>query len=130
MGVQFTGICTDCGTRFAVNEGGGFFFHLLHCDNCGHEKTVGFGELGETHARYLKGLSGPYSIATAELEERMKACCKGDPLTQDVYHVEVEKHAGVCACGGQYRLDAPPRCPHCASTNYSADPKGIQVMYD
>jgi hypothetical protein len=68
MGAGISAKCLDCGSEFTVNEGGGLSFHLLRCDTCGETKGVGFGELGELHLRYLKGLPGPYSVVTAAHE--------------------------------------------------------------
>lgn len=42
--------CSKCGTKFKVSEGGGFTFHVLHCDKCGMEKRTEFNELGEIHS--------------------------------------------------------------------------------
>jgi len=47
MGYSLTAICKDCGTEFRVSEGGGFFFHLLHCDVCGKDKSITLLELGD-----------------------------------------------------------------------------------
>jgi hypothetical protein len=64
MGTVSSVKCKDCGFKFTVNEGGGFKFHLLHCDRCGESKAVVFDELGDMHWRYLKGRGGSsyYSI--------------------------------------------------------------------
>ena len=35
MGTQTSHVCRSCGTRFSVQDGGGFFFDELHCDACG-----------------------------------------------------------------------------------------------
>ena len=53
--------CLDCGEKFEIEHGGGFFFHLLRCDKCGKTESIGFDKLGELHLQYLKGLPGPYS---------------------------------------------------------------------
>ena len=49
MGSIFGVICDNCGHKFEVNCGGGFIFHLLHCDKCGKEKSILFEESGEAH---------------------------------------------------------------------------------
>ena len=66
VGSKYGAICGACGRKFSVSEGGGFTFHLLRCDRCGATREMSFEELGEVHLRYLKGLPGPYAIASAE----------------------------------------------------------------
>ncbi len=31
-------------------------------------------------------------------------------------HAEIESFAGKCACGGNFRVNAAPRCPKCRSS--------------
>jgi len=45
----------------------------------------------------------------------MKEEYPGDPITEDEYHLKIEKLLGKCKCGGQYSFDAPIRCPECKS---------------
>ena len=33
----------------------------------------------------------------------------------------VEKFAGLCLCNGQYKINAPVRCPNCKSLNLKLD---------
>lgn len=127
MGQGCTAICKDCGNEFTANIGGGFFFHLLHCHRCGKEKFVGFDELGEIHLRYIKGLSGPYCMASASMDENIQNNYQGKPLSEKEYHTEVEKYAGNCECGGKFKFNAKPRCPACKSQNYDAID---HVLYD
>lgn len=42
MGQSFDAVCTKCGAFFTARFGGGFMFHLLHCDRCGREKVMNF----------------------------------------------------------------------------------------
>ena len=35
-----------------------------------------------------------------------------------------------CGCGGEFKLDAPPRCPSCHSTDLTRDPDGEEYLYD
>ena len=81
-----------CGAITTVHYGGGFRFHLLRCDKCGDDKTIGFEVLGEIHARYQQG---------APREE---------------YYYEVEGFSDKCNCGGIFTFNAPPRCRKCRST--------------
>lgn len=105
MGYSEGVICTACGHRFIRSEGGGFAFDLLHCDRCGRERRV---------PREQVRTRGRRPVTTAE-----------DPSLS----IE-ERLAGRCPCGGQFRLDAPARCPKCRSDEYQSDPEGYQVMYD
>ena len=102
MGHVFQATCKECGTRFEASEGGGFHFVLLHCNQCGETASVGFDQLRKVHKKYLR---------------------KGEDFNPwkpkpTGYAKEVEKIAGACECGGQYEMDAPPRCPKCRSANY------------
>jgi hypothetical protein len=130
MGTEYGAICKKCHTRFRVSEGGGFMFHLLHCDKCGKPKSLSFVEIGEPHLRYLKGLSGPYSIATQEHDKNVQETYPGEPLSEAEYNLAIEKLAGKCGCGGYFKLDAPPRCPKCKSPDFKKDPKGNELLYD
>ena len=128
MGHRARAKCLDCGASFTVNQGGGFAFHLLRCDKCGKTKTVGFDQLGEVHDRYLKGLPGPYCVATSEHDKLVREQVDVAPLSEEDYHRAVEKIAGKCKCGGQYVFDASPRCPKCQSEHIREG--GITAMYD
>ena len=130
MGTLYSAICNDCGAKFQVSEGGGFIFHLLRCDKCGSCKSINFESLGDIHKKYIKGLAVPYSTATAEKDNYIKKNYPGEPIGQQEYHREVEKIAGICKCGGQYKFNAPPRCPNCKSVNIINDPEGRMICYD
>lgn len=130
MGSSRDVICESCGHRFQASEGGGFFFHLLHCDRCGREKSVGFDELGDAHLRYVKGLSGPWTVGTMELDKHIQENYPAQPLTEDEYSSVIEQTAGSCDCGGGYQMEAPPRCPVCRSVEFREDPSGTTAMYD
>jgi hypothetical protein len=115
MGAQSPAKCLDCQKKFTVSRGGGFSFHLVRCGECGKTKGIQFDELGELHLRYLKGLPGPYSIATAEHDASVRQDATVEPIDEDQYHEGIDAMAGECRCGGRYSLDAPPRCPKCRS---------------
>ena len=125
-------ICRACGAHFTVRSGGGFFFDLLHCERCGANHSVGHGELGDIHLGFVKGLVGPYAVARASLDRRIKADYPGEPLTRDEYHTRVEATLEPCTCGGRFRYEAPARCPGCGSTGkqWDEDPAAGLMMYD
>jgi len=128
MGQKYFATCNSCGTKFAMNIGGGFIFHLLHCNLCGEEKEIGFDELGEIHLRYIKGLDVPYCIATSESDAHIQKYYPGKPLSDAEYHSMVEEYAGKCNCGGMYKFEAKPRCPSCKSADYTMGE--CEVFYD
>ena len=130
MGTLYLAICNDCGEKFEVSEGGGFSFHLLKCSKCGAGKSIGFDSLGEIHKKYIKGLSVPYSMATAKKDYDIQKNYRGTPITEQEYHQEIEKIAGNCKCGGKYQFKAPSRCPNCKSANIAHDPDGRMICYD
>ncbi len=128
MGHGTSAVCRKCGAEFQANEGGGFFFHLLHCDQCGREKAVSFAKLGKLHERYVKGLSVPYCIASMARDSAIQAREDIEPMTAAEYRLAVEKKLRKCRCGGRYRFDALGRCPKCRSTEW--DPSGGSCCYD
>ena len=130
MGCEYKASCKECGKRFRVREGGGFTFHLLHCNKCGNERSIGFEKLGEIHYRYLKGLSGPYSVATSSSDRLIQQNFTGTPLSEEEYQASVENIVGKCKCGGQFEFNAPLRCPKCKSTNLNVDLEKPSLYYD
>ena len=116
MGSLRGAICRICGTRFTVRSGGGFYFDLLHCDQCGMAKSFAHDEMGEVHLRFVKGLPGPYALARSAMDRRIQTEYTGAPLSRDEDHAAVEATPDPCRCGGRFRYDAPPRCPGCRST--------------
>ena len=129
MGCEFETKCCDCGSVFLASHGGGFFFHLVRCDRCGETKSIGFDELGDLHERYLKGLEGPYCIASSEHDKHIREHSPLEPIREDEYNRGIDKLAGKCGCGGKYLLDAPVRCPECRSTNLEEGEEPL-IMYD
>jgi hypothetical protein len=129
VGAVYGATCRSCGHRFEVSGGGGFLFHLLRCDRCGSGKSMAFDDIGEPHLRYLKGLPGPYSMATADHDEAVRNTYQGEPLTESEYKSTVEGMAGSCKCGGSYRFDALPRCPECRSLDIELD-REPEILFD
>ncbi len=129
MGMAYKALCRRCGAKFNVREGGGFVFHLLHCDQCGREKSVYVNELGEIHNRYIKGLSIPFSSHTASYDRHIQETYEGESITKEQYNYEVESVAGKCECGGNFRLDAKARCPQCKSADFE-DTGEVELNYD
>lgn len=117
MGSQYGVICKDCGKKSMVSKGGGFTFHLLHCNKCGDEKEISFDELGDIQIRYEKRFN-------TEVEK------EAETLTEKEYQKLVEQFAGKCKCGGKYKFNAPPRCFHCKSKNIEFDHDNPGLMYD
>jgi hypothetical protein len=130
VGNSYGAICRKCGGRFEVREGGGFAFHLLHCTKCGEEKTVRFDELGEIHAAYLKGLQGPYAVATSEHDADVRNTFPGEAIGEKEYHKQVEAFAGNCQCSGRYTFRAKPACPGCGAKAFDKDPDANHRCYD
>ncbi|MGZ7162385.1 MAG: hypothetical protein ACXVI8_07020 [Halobacteriota archaeon] len=121
MEAEYRARCLHCGHTFSVRQGGGFAFHLLHCDTCGEDVSIGFDELGEAHLRYSKGLPGSYCAASSCFDREIPERYPGTPLSEEEYHKIVEQIAGGCSCGGSFTFDAPPRCPRCRSKELEHD---------
>jgi predicted Zn-ribbon and HTH transcriptional regulator len=130
MGCSYQVKCCDCEAEFMVDEGGGMSFQLLRCDQCGDIKWVSFDELGELHLRYLKGLSGPYCIASAEYDREVREYAPMEPITEEEYHAGIEAMMKPCECGGKLTFNAPARCPECRSTKFEEIDGGSCICYD
>jgi hypothetical protein len=132
MGSASGFICKACATRFTIQNGGGFYFDLLHCDACGEATTLGHQELGDIHLRFVKGLPGPYAVSRAAMDRKIQREYPGEPIGRDEYHALAEATLEPCNCGGRFRYDAPPRCPECHSLQeqWDRDPNAPSMMYD
>ncbi len=128
MGCNVNAKCLDCGNKFNISKGDGFFFHLLRCQLCGETKSIGFEKLGELRLQYLKGLSGPTSIPSMEYDKHIQQYARVEPISEDKYRKEVEAFAGKCKCGGNFAFNAFIRCPKCRSVRIEEG--GITMMYD
>jgi hypothetical protein len=115
-----------------MHDGGGFFFDLLYCDECGQTKGVAHKDLGDIHLGFAKGLDHPYAVARTWMDEHIQAKYRGDSLTREEYRAAAEATLDPCTCGGRFRYDAPPRCPTCRSTAdmWEPDPIGPSAFYD
>ena len=129
MGQTYIATCRKCGNLFGYSEGGGFHFHLLHCDTCGAEKTVNHKALGEIHLRFIKGLDRPYCGVSAKHDRSVQKHYRGTPISEKDYFTAIEEFAGRCACGGKYTLKASPRCSKCKSLEVDISDYSIR-MYD
>jgi hypothetical protein len=125
MGQTSNTKCLDCGQKFELDQGGGLTFLLLRCDSCGMTKAIGYDEVGDLHLQYIKGLPGPYNIATSEIDRDIQKYTLVDPISEAEYHEDVEAFAGNCECGGKFTFNAPPRCPKCYSTRIEEGEIGI-----
>ncbi|GBE66123.1 hypothetical protein MFM001_25850 [Mycobacterium sp. MFM001] len=128
MGSANAAQCLDCGKSFTVSSGGGFFFHLLRCEECGKTRAIGFDELGDLHLRYLKGSTMPHSVASAKHDELVREYVDVEPISATQYWAGVEALAGHCECGGNITFDAPARCPACRSLQIEQGPE--LILYD
>jgi hypothetical protein len=111
-----------------MTRGGGFTFHLLRCDACGRTTAISFVALGTLHLQYLKGLPGPYCLATADHDERVRTTAAVEPISTEEYQQRVQAFVGECRCGGTYTFAAPARCPRCHSTRIAEE--GVRICYD
>lgn len=129
MGCEFTAICLKCGHRFVAREGGGFVFHLLHCDRCGKEKMILFRDLGDIHLRYLMSLDPSVASSISSFPSVTGEIDSLSPIGEDEYLSAVEQYAGYCECGGRFLFEAAIKCPQCGSKEFSKDPSGREVFY-
>jgi hypothetical protein len=132
MGSGSGHICRACGTKFQVQDGGGFYFDMLHCDTCGNAHSVSHASLDDIHLGFVKGLGRPYATVRADMDRRIQRDYAGETLSRGDYHAAAEATVDPCLCGGPFRYDAPARCPNCRSTSelWESDPKAAYVLYD
>lgn len=105
MGCSCKAKCLDCRAEFRVDDGGGMTFHLVRCDKCGRTKTIPFDDIKKLDALY-----------------------SSQQISEEEYNLGIGTFAGKCRCKGQFKVDAPPRCPKCRSTNIHQEESDI--MYD
>jgi len=128
MGTRYTAKCNNCGNTFHASEGGGFHFHLLHCDKCGVEKSINFEALGEARLKYIKGLYTESSSFSKCEDNHIQDNKPGKSISEAEYYSEIENFAGKCYCGGKYKNYARARCPKCLSQDYVQN--SIDLYYD
>lgn len=92
-------------------------------------RSVSFEELGEVHLQYLKGLGGPYSIATAARDRAVQEAYTGRSISESTYQRRVQQIAGSCRCGGRFTFRASPRCPKCRSRRLESTGEDF-ILYD
>ena len=129
MGKEYQAKCKKCDYKFQVKVGGGFYFHVLHCDKCGKDKEISFDEIGEPHLQYLKGLNGSYCVASREDDKLVRENYQGDSISEKEYFKVIEKILGKCGCGGNFKMNAPVRCPKCRSEDIE-DSGEAYICYD
>jgi predicted Zn-ribbon and HTH transcriptional regulator len=87
-----------------------------------------FDDLGDLHARYLKGSERPHTVVFEGEHRYVRDHVDVEPLSSEEYYAAVEMAAGKCECGGKLSFDAPARCPKCGSTQIEEGPE--IVCYD
>lgn len=95
-------------------------------------RSVEHQALGDIHLGFVKGLPGPYAVARAEMDRRIQHDYGGQPLTRAEYRSAAEATLEPCSCGGQFRYEAPARCPACRSTSelWDLDREAPSMFYD
>ena len=96
--------CNKCGYEFWIEIGGTMLANQLRCDLCGESKLV--------------------DAPDSRLYPREKRLAFSSDKERDEY---LEKKAGKCICGGQFKYGAPARCPECGATDITEleDEEGI-----
>ena len=110
MAYEEAAMCLDCSDIFRMEQGGGFF-HLFHCDKCGHIKSIGFDERGELYIRYFENNAGYFSAARVEHYQFVRRSPHEGPIGKEKFHKCIEALAGNCTCGGRFTFDTPFALP-------------------
>jgi len=90
---------------------------------------IKFFDIGEPHLQYIKGLPGPYCVATSETDQNIRENYPGEAINEKQYHAIVEEMAGRCRCGGKFSFKSRPKCPKCKSVALE-DTGEMTIMYD
>lgn len=122
MGSSYHVKCLQCGHKFKVNSGGGFFFHCLHCDTCGANKSIQFQEIGEAHLRFIKGLPGPYCVVSSSQDQYIKDNYTGEPMSEEEYYAAVEQIVGAAAAEDHISSMRPPNVRNADQLNLKKTP--------
>ncbi len=87
-------------------------------------------DICDVHLAFVKGLKAPYAVARAEMDAEIQRTYPRPPLTEAAYYEAVQAQLQPCPCGGSFTYAAPPRCPHCGSTEERWTPTGAELFYD
>jgi hypothetical protein len=101
MGRHVRVTCKHCSTVFEAFDGGGFRFHMLHCQQCGDALSVNQDDMGDTFQ-----------------------------ADEDGQNAWVAKNVPPCSCGGRYTLKARGRCPKCNSDDWDMGNAKLEMLYD
>lgn len=92
MGRMFRAICESCGENFFVRKGPGLRFFLLHCDQCGREKSVGTDKIVAANLQWsddegINELTGKCSCGGSYDTKATARCprCRSDDYTVSPY---------------------------------------------
>ena len=96
--------CRDCGSMFDLPYGTACF--MLRCTKCEKTRDVQTVEAPSKHNNYL----------SINEENKLEADEAKFLSLEEFFHV-IEKSAGKCECGGEFRINSPYSCPNCHSTN-------------
>ena len=119
MGHTTGGKCLDCGEIFTIYNGGGMNFDLLRCDKCGNTKLMRFIYIDNYFL--LSGQLDPYRALNIQPDISLKFISRND---------YIEAVGGNCICGGEYTLNAHPRCPKCHSKRLGDVELFLTTHYD
>jgi len=92
--------CINCGYKFRLSIGGTMRAYELRCNICGKSILV------------MRKVSG------------------GRSCLEDNEIANAEKTARKCSCGGDFKYDAPARCPKCRSTDIETIENGNMLFSD
>ncbi|MHC9510556.1 FmdB family zinc ribbon protein [Kangiella sp. M94] len=110
MGKLYQYQCNSCKHEFEFTQGPIMAGHVAHCEDCGKEKLLAPDEL-------LMELWGYHSFDY-----------EWDPELSDNEPKLTTAVTGKCACGGNYSLNARPRCPKCRSDDINQDNSRIILI--
>ncbi len=79
---------------------------FLYCELC--PTILEFSSYDRNYKKFIRD-KGPWPLAVDEKQL-------------------IEKHLKYCPCGGRFRFDAPPKCPHCLGSIASLLPDKIHFV--
>lgn len=114
--------CARCSTLFAVGHDDDVTHHLLRCRRCGREKVLDCEDISEFFSDAPSDSAWHTGTPpdSATFPEPVK---NGALVNERKYRFMVERLAGQCVCGSEFKFSGKPRCPRCRSSVYRFEPE-------
>ncbi len=83
MGAIYRVVCQQCGRDFEIEDGGGFRYAVLHCEQCGRKRTVA-REMGDKESLLVERAGSCRCGGVFSLKAKPRCFkCGSDDLVKD-----------------------------------------------